>query len=161
MFSGGIGLIVAIPALVEALHYTADWMLNGKLICLHRDAARMCGDHEMVWAIGEVADTEDVGEDKNPIEDIDNDYAMNVILAPFDMMAFGDSAQKNLEIATEGVHPPPPNPSLPSPLPRGSPAEAAGNAQVRRLLPHHDRDTTDRNYRAWTGSSSATTAGPA
>jgi hypothetical protein len=103
LFSGGIGLLIAIPAFVEALHYVSDWMLNGKLICLHRDAAKMCGDHEMVWALGEVADTEDVGEDKNPIEDIDNDYAMNVILAPFDMMAFGDSAQKNLDLATKGT----------------------------------------------------------
>jgi hypothetical protein len=97
LFSGGIGLIIAIPALVEALHYTANWMLNGKQICLHRKPEKMCGDHEMVWAIGEVADTEDVGEDKNPIEDIDNDYAMNVILAPFDLFAFGSDAGKNLE----------------------------------------------------------------
>jgi len=61
LFSGGIGLIIAIPALVEALHYTANWMLNGKQICLHRKPEKMCGDHEMVWAIGEVADTEYVG----------------------------------------------------------------------------------------------------
>lgn len=151
LFSGGIGLIVAIPALVEALHYTADWMLNGKLICLHRDPARMCGDHEMVWAIGEVADTEDVGEDKNPIEDIDNDYAMNVILAPFDMMAFGDSAEKNLEIATEGVHPPPPNPSLPSPLPQGDllqgqPGMPKYSGYFRTMIV----TLTDKKYRAWT-----------
>src|SRR5690348_4555773 len=69
LFTGGIGLLITIPALVEALHYVSDWMLNKKLICLHRDPSRLCGEHEMVWAIGEVADTEDVGEDKNPIED--------------------------------------------------------------------------------------------
>lgn len=151
LFSGGIGLIIAIPALVEALHYTADWMLNGKLICLHREASRMCGDHEMVWALGEVADTEGVGEDKNPIEDIDNDYAMNVILAPFDMMAFGESRERNFEIATEGIHPPPPTPNLPSPLPQGD------LLQRQTGMPKFDGYSrtmivtlTDRKYRAWT-----------
>ena len=33
LFSGGIGLLVTIPALVEALHYVSNWMLNEKLIC--------------------------------------------------------------------------------------------------------------------------------
>jgi len=151
LFTGGIGLLVTIPALVEALHYTADWMLNKKLICLHRDSTRMCGEHEMVWAIGEVADTEDVGEDKNPIDDIDNDYAMNVILAPFDMMAFGDSADTNFEIATEGVHPPPAHPELPSPLPQGD------LLQMQKGMPKFNGyfrtmivTMSDKKYRAWT-----------
>jgi len=151
LFTGGIGLLVTIPALVEALHYTADWMLNKKLICLHRASTRMCGEHEMVWAIGEVADTEDVGEDKNPIDDIDNDYAMNVILAPFDMMAFGDSADTNFEIATEGVHPPPAHPELPSPLPQGD------LLQMQKGMPKFNGyfrtmivTLSDKKYRAWT-----------
>ena len=141
LFSGGIGLLVTIPALVEALHYTSEWMLNGKLICLHRDPAKMCGDHEMAWAIGEVADTEAVGEDKNPIEDIDNDYAMNVILAPFNMMAFGDSAQKNLEIATVGV-PPPPQGDL---LSRQKDMPKF-NGYFRTMIV----TMSDQKYRAWT-----------
>jgi hypothetical protein len=149
LFSGGIGLVIAIPALVEAIHYTADWMLNGKLICLHRDAAKMCGDHEMVWAIGEVADTEDVGEDKNPIEDIDNDFAMNVILAPFDMMAFGDSADKNLELATVGVQPiPPPKPPFPEQgdLLSEQPGMPKFSGYFRTMIV----TMSDQKYRAWT-----------
>jgi len=138
LFSGGIGLLIAIPAFVEALHYVSDWMLNGKLICLHRDASRMCGDHEMVWALGEVADTEDIGEDKNPIEDIDNDYAMNVILAPFDMMAFGDSAEKNMKLATVGT-------------PQGDLlAEQPGMPKFNGYFRTMIVTKSDKNYRAWT-----------
>jgi hypothetical protein len=149
LFTGGIGLIIAIPALVEAIHYTADWMLNRKLICLHRDPAKMCGDHEMVWAIGEVADTEDVGEDKNPIEDIDNDYAMNVILAPFDMGAFGDSAEKNLELATVGVQvTSPPKPPFPEQgdLLSAQPDMPKFNGYFRTMI----ITLSDGKYRAWT-----------
>ncbi len=90
LFSGGIGAVIAIPALVQLLRYVLDFMLNGKLICLHRTSADCnCGDAgNTICAIGEVADTEDVGQDKNPVEDVDNDYAMNLILAPFSMPAF-------------------------------------------------------------------------
>ena len=151
IFTGGIGLLISIPAFVEAMRYVSDWMLNKKLICLHRDPARVCGDHDMVWAIGEVADTEDVGEDKNPIEDIDNDYAMNIILAPFDMKAFGEDAEKNFVIATEGVHPPPPHPELPSPFPQGDllqrqPGMPKWNAYFRTMIV----TMSDGKYRAWT-----------
>ena len=137
LFTGGLTLVIAIPALVEALHYVSDWMLNHKLICLHRDASKMCGDHELVWALGEVADTEDVGEDKNPIEDIDNDYAMNVILAPFNMMVFGDSAQNNLKTATTGT-------------PQGDLLDRQKdmpkfNGYFRTMIV-----TSDGKYRAWT-----------
>jgi len=139
LFSGGIGLLVTIPALVEALHYVSNWMLNEKLICLHRDPSKMCGDHELVWAIGEVADTEDVGEDKNPIEDIDNDYAMNVMLAPFDMMAFGDSAQTNLDIATKPTQPQGDLLSRQSDMPKF-------NGYFRTMIV----TLSDKKYRAWT-----------
>jgi hypothetical protein len=90
VFSAGIGALISIAALVQLLRYILDFMLNGKLICLHRTSADCnCGDDgNTICAIGEVADTEGVGEDKNPVEDVDNDYAMNVILAPFNMRAF-------------------------------------------------------------------------
>jgi hypothetical protein len=120
LFSAGIRALIAIAALVQLLRYVLDFMLNGKLICLHRTSADCnCGDAgNTICAIGEVADTEGVGEDKNPIEDIDNDYAMNVILAPFDMRAFAannvgtSSAEfsdavktKSYDIATTATHP--------------------------------------------------------
>ncbi|HZI47977.1 MAG TPA: hypothetical protein VFD75_09265 [Pyrinomonadaceae bacterium] len=138
LFTGGLGLLIAIPAFVEALHYVSDWMLNHKLICLHRDPSKMCGDHEMVWVLGEVADTEDVGEDKNPIEDIDNDYAMNVIPAPFDMMAFGDSAQNNLKLSTTGT-------------PQGDLlAEQPGMPKFEGYFRTMIVTMSDKKYRAWT-----------
>src|SRR4249919_2398936 len=90
LFSAGIGALIAIAALVQLLRYVLDFMLNGKLICLHRTNPDCeCGpEGGTICAIGEVADTEGVGEDKNPIEDVDNDYAMNIILAPFNMRSF-------------------------------------------------------------------------
>ena len=91
LFSAGIGALIAIASLVQLLRYVLDFMLNGKLICLHRDPSNACvcsPDGGTVCAIGEVADTESVGEDKNPIADVDNDYGMNVILLPFSMLDF-------------------------------------------------------------------------
>lgn len=103
LFSAGIGALIAIAALVNLLRYVLDFMLNGKLICLHRDPSNRCvcsADGGTVCAIGEVADTEAVGEDKNPIADVDNDYAMNVILSPFNMRAF---ATHNVGVSSEEI----------------------------------------------------------
>jgi hypothetical protein len=102
LFSGGIGALIAIPSLVQLLRYVLDFMLNGKLICLHRTSTDCnCGDAgNTICAIGEVADTEGVGEDKNPFEDVDNDYAMNVILAPFNMRNF---ASNNVGLSTADI----------------------------------------------------------
>jgi hypothetical protein len=90
LFTFGIGALISIAALVQLLRYVLEFMLNGKLICLHRNSADCnCGATDnTICAIGEVSDTEGIGEDKNPIEDVDNDYAMNVILAPFNMREF-------------------------------------------------------------------------
>jgi hypothetical protein len=90
---GGLPAFFAAAALFEALRYIFNWMLHGKLICLHRNPSEVdckCGlaDAPTVCAIGEVTDTEHVGEDKNPIEDIDDDYAINLALYPFSMSAF-------------------------------------------------------------------------
>jgi len=105
LFTFGIGAIISIAALVQLLRYVLGWMLNGKLICLHRVSTDCnCGiGGNAICAIGEVADTEGVGEDKNPIEDVDNDYAMNVILAPFDLrkLAQLQDAQKALAAVTD------------------------------------------------------------
>ncbi len=84
--------LVSIALVVQALRITLDWMLNGKLVCLHRDhAATDCvcsGDTGFVCAIGRVVDTEAIGEDKNPIEDVDNDESINLVLHPFRMSEF-------------------------------------------------------------------------
>lgn len=110
IFTFGISAFVSIAALVQLLRYVLDFMLNGKLICLHRDLANPCAcsaDGNQVCAIGEVADTEAVGEDKNPIEDVDNDFAINLVLAPFDMREFAlhEDPNKNHALATDSSLP--------------------------------------------------------
>jgi hypothetical protein len=82
------GLIAAwgvIALVVQVLQYTLDWMLNEKLICLGQNPPgdTTCGGD--ICAIGEVGDIEEVGEDKNPISGVDNDYCINLILAPVDV----------------------------------------------------------------------------
>ena len=84
--------LVAVAALLEALRYVLDWLVNGKLICLNRKVSTdcVCSGSAGVCAIGEIVDTENVGQDKNPIEDIDDDYAINLALFPFDMAEFAN-----------------------------------------------------------------------
>jgi hypothetical protein len=88
----GLAGLVAAAAFLEALRYLLNWLVHGKLICLHRqsNADCICGGAAglTVCAIGEVVDAENVGEDKNPVEDIDDDYAINLALFPFDMGQF-------------------------------------------------------------------------
>ncbi|MFL5539774.1 MAG: hypothetical protein ACJ8J0_12315 [Longimicrobiaceae bacterium] len=93
VFTGGSSLLITGAALLEAIRYVLDWLLHGKLICLHRKSAVgdcICGGPSgtRVCAIGEVVTTENVGEDKNPAEDIDDDYAINLALFPFEMPEF-------------------------------------------------------------------------
>jgi len=87
-------------ALVECLYYYADWALNGKLICLYREqkyfgSVVSSGASNQICAIGEVGDFEVVGEDKNVIESIDNDYCINLILAPINLSTHIFFAKKN------------------------------------------------------------------
>jgi hypothetical protein len=92
VISAGLGGLVAVAAFLEGLRYFLNWLLHGKLICLHRQSNPDCicsGPAGVtVCAIGEIVDTEDVGQDKNPVEDIDDDYAINLALFPFDMREF-------------------------------------------------------------------------
>ena len=85
LFSG-VFAVVAMAGIVQILRYVLDWMLNGKLICLNRDPSNGCNcgsDGGTICVIGEVADTEGIGEDKNPVADVDNDFAVNLMPAPF------------------------------------------------------------------------------
>jgi hypothetical protein len=91
--TGGLSALISAAAFFEALRYVLDWLLHGKLICLHRgpsEADCICSgpDGITVCALGEIVDTEDVGQDKNPIEDLDDDYAINLALLPFSMGEF-------------------------------------------------------------------------
>ncbi|HEY0100867.1 MAG TPA: hypothetical protein VGB76_18110 [Pyrinomonadaceae bacterium] len=92
LITAGLGGWVAGAAFLEALRYILNWLLNGKLICLHRQSNPdcLCGGPAgvTVCAIGEIVDTENVGQDKNPIEDIDDDYSINLALFPFNIKDF-------------------------------------------------------------------------
>ena len=93
LFAGAAVSPIVAAVLLEAIRYILDYLVNGKLICLHRNAALtdcVCGGpgSPTVCAIGEITDTEQVGEDKNPVEDLDDDYAINLALIPFSMPAF-------------------------------------------------------------------------
>jgi hypothetical protein len=160
LFTFGIGAWIAMASLVQLLRYVLDFMLNGKLICLHRSSKDCnCGDAgSTICAIGEVADTEGVGEDKNPIADVDNDYAMNVILAPFNMRDFaahnvGTSSKEipdfvkdeNMAIATAAtqlqgdlLHP-----KLPSPV--TADGDLKGTGYFRSMI-----GIDSGEYHAWT-----------
>lgn len=134
--AGGIAAVLVSPLLIfvslaaatQALRYVLEWMLHRKLVCLHRDhSATDCicsGDTTTVCAIGRVIDTEAVGEDKNLVEDVDNDEAINLALYPFRMADFaadpppGKAAHEaNLEMASAPGKPQgdlirPPSPAL-------------------------------------------------
>ena len=92
VISAGLGGLIGIAAFLEALRYVLNWLVHGKLICLHRhsNADCLCGgaSGQTICAIGEIVDAEDVGEDKLLVEDIDDDYAINLALFPFDMNEF-------------------------------------------------------------------------
>lgn len=92
-------LLVGSAFILQALRIVLEWMLNGKLICLYRNRPECdCGDSgSQVCALGEVGDIEDVGEDKNPIEDVDNDYAINLILSPHDHFAFSKNSENSFD----------------------------------------------------------------
>lgn len=92
-------LLVGSAFIIQALRIVLEWMLNGKLICLHRNKPECdCGDSgSQVCALGEIGDIEDIGEDKNPIEDIDNDYAINLILSPEGHLAFAKNSENSFD----------------------------------------------------------------
>ena len=160
IFTAGIGALIAIASLVQLLRYVLDFMLNGKLICLHRASADCnCGNAgNTICAIGEVSDTEGIGEDKNPIEDVDNDYAMNVILAPFDMAAFASNnvglstaefsdavKDKAYAIAAAPTHPQGDLHHRQLPPPMTADGELTGKGYVRTMI-----GLDSGEYHAWT-----------
>jgi len=94
IFTGGIGAIVSLAAAISAMQKVCDYMLHGKLVCHD-------GDH---CAIGRVAEFETVDNKGGflGIDKIDNDFSINLLLAPHKLNEFArgeDSAtrQKNYE----------------------------------------------------------------
>lgn len=86
--------VIAMGAILSAFHTAVTYMLHGKLICLP-NADNAC-------VIGTVANIEEVGQDKNIISGIDNDFSINLVLQPFDTEVFFDQQAPNLDLARQG-----------------------------------------------------------
>ncbi|HVR97473.1 MAG TPA: hypothetical protein VMW27_12720 [Thermoanaerobaculia bacterium] len=92
-----VGLILAIATGAQILRKVAGWLLNGKLICMQNAKRRVFSDPDpdRVCVLGTILDFEQVGEDKSGFELIDNDFAVNLLLAPLataDVIAAKDLA---------------------------------------------------------------------
>jgi hypothetical protein len=73
MFGGGaVAAVIALIAAYATLDEVCRWLRGGKLICIRHDQC----------AIGLVYGLEPVGFEKPFPTDIDNDYAVNIVLAP-------------------------------------------------------------------------------
>jgi hypothetical protein len=92
-FAGPVILLLGTPAMMM-LRDILEYMLNGKLVCHTGDKC----------AIGWVAEVEPVGFGKSFPEDIDNDYCINLLLAPHSLSDFqhngGESQKNNAAIGT-------------------------------------------------------------
>lgn len=73
IFTGPVGVIVAAIGGLWAIQVVCHFLLGGKLICLGQDDA---------CAIGRVAQIEPVGYGKSDFERLDNDFSVNLLLAP-------------------------------------------------------------------------------
>ena len=129
-----IGVIAGFAAAAEIIRKVAEWQLNGKLICLKNVRRRIFEpvfpDPDRLCVLGTVLDFEAVGEGKSGIENIDNDFAINLLLAPMlQSVLLLDSAsaiKQTLERSPQGdliQNPQPPNqpdgsPPNPGPLKR-------------------------------------------
>src|SRR3954469_24329667 len=79
----GISLIFSMVAAMSALMKVCDYILYGKLVCLEDDRC----------AVGRVAAFETV-DDKSGVDKIDNDFSINLLLAPHALGEFASGTQK-------------------------------------------------------------------
>jgi len=79
-----VGLVLAIATGAQILRKVAGWLLHGKLICLQNAKRRVFSDPDpdRVCVLGTILDFEQVGEDKSGFALIDNDFAVNLLIAP-------------------------------------------------------------------------------
>jgi hypothetical protein len=105
---GLLGLVLAFTSGAEILRRVAEWLLTGKLICLKNVQRRVFTDPDpdRVCVIGRVLDFEQVGEGKSGFEEIDNDFALNLFIAPFaisDVKKIDhDKLQRMMERSSQG-----------------------------------------------------------
>jgi hypothetical protein len=93
------GVILAFAAGAEIIRKVAGWMLTGKLVCLNNVKRRVFTDPDpdRICVLGTVLDFEKVGEDKSGFENIDNDFGVNLFIAPFTFGAVAAKAQEALQ----------------------------------------------------------------
>src|SRR5262249_21189577 len=95
--------------------------LNSKLICLKNVKRRVFDDPDpdRVCVLGRVLDFEKVGMDKSGFEKIDNDFALNLFLAPFPLQDVAtknyDALKREMERSPQGDLIQDPNAALPGP----------------------------------------------
>jgi hypothetical protein len=95
LVTGGAGLLLSAGAFFHALEEVLDYMLNGKLVCLNEGTPEC--------AIGHVTSFEIV-EDKGGflgLEKIDNDFSINLLLAPQSLCDFHTEPELNPPPATD------------------------------------------------------------
>ena len=80
----GIALIATVAAGMSALQKVCEYMLRGKLVCLGGDRC----------AIGRITGFETV-DDKSGFDRIDNDFSINILLAPHDLAEFAHGTPAN------------------------------------------------------------------
>lgn len=85
----GISLILSLTAAMSALMKVCEYILYGKLVCL--------GDDQC--AVGRVAAFETV-DDKSGVDKIDNDFSINLLLAPHGLAGFasGGTPKSNYDL---------------------------------------------------------------
>lgn len=124
-----VGLILAIASAAEIMRKVAEWQLTLKLVCLSNVKRRVYvdPDPDRVCVVGTVLDFEKVGEDKSGFENIDNDFGVNLFIAPFAISDVAvidhDILKKQMERSPQGdlIQ----NPDAPEPTP-GDPNPGPG-----------------------------------
>ena len=91
-----VGLIVAFASGAEIMRKVAEWQLYGKLICLKNVKRRVFDDPDpdRICVLGTVLDFERPDEGKSGFAAIDNDFGLNLFIAPFPI---ADIAVKNAD----------------------------------------------------------------
>lgn len=132
LFAGAppVALLAALAAAAEILRKVAGWMLNGKLICLSNVKRRVFDDPDpdRICALGTVLDFEKVGEGKTFPGTIDNDFAVNLFIAPFPISDIAsidhDVLKRHMEASPQGdliQNPDAPEPAMGDPDPGPGP----------------------------------------
>jgi hypothetical protein len=101
------GVVLAFAATAEIIRKVAGWQLNTKLICLKNVQRRVFTDPDpdRICVLGTVLDFEKVGEDKSGFENIDNDFGVNLFIAPFPIsdIAVFDPDPAKLELRMQAL----------------------------------------------------------